>query len=144
MREDGRTPRTLPCVFDLPGLLWEVSAKRPYISDPLAEIAVLLPDTIIFFNLSLRPCWSEGRWTISAAASWVSVHRAAALFLFIYLQHGHSLFPPPDAAEVYGGVGCPLTFSVNTICSEACRRASSDWCETPSLVPSRVVFSPLK
>lgn len=32
---------------------WQVSAKRPYISDPLAEIAVLLPNNnFIFFCLN--------------------------------------------------------------------------------------------
>lgn len=37
------------CVYDLPGLPWEVSAKRPYISDPLAKIAVLLPNNNYYY-----------------------------------------------------------------------------------------------
>lgn len=36
--------------YDLPGLPWEVPAKRPYILDPLAEIAVLLPKSYYFFK----------------------------------------------------------------------------------------------
>lgn len=55
MRENGEKPLTWPVdaallVCDLPGLPWEVSAKRPYILDPLAEIAVLLPKSCYFFK----------------------------------------------------------------------------------------------
>lgn len=41
-------PMDAACVSVLPGLPWEVSAKRPYISDPLAKIAVLLPNINFF------------------------------------------------------------------------------------------------
>lgn len=112
----------------LAGLPWEVSAKRPYISDPLAEIAVLLPNSNPFYYyFKSEICSTKGRWTISAHIFTISVHRAAgACCLFPHTVTASSLFPSSHAADwVYGGLRCPPTFGVNPICSEAWRRASS-------------------